>query len=421
MWVMAAQIFGVLIALAADSPLFKILPEAEQGTLRAALALQAILLILTDLGLGLTTIRVGAQYFAQGDLAPANAVFRRALLFRLVLALGVGGVTAALSDILARCPLNSPGQLHLIWAVALSLVGTGAVAWGADVSQARRRFKIYFIQQSAAAVLRTAALVSILLAVQGHASAEILLWGIAGASLLAGGLSLLLQRDALASPRPLSVLEREVLNGQLASFGRSASVMVLLNGIGASVEVFILQNTRSPAETAVFEGGRRLAMILPLLTTALTTVLLPRAAALVTVDQCRDYVLKTLRYAVPLALLAAGGLALMSGWIVPLLWGDKYTDSIPILRWLCLAHLFALALNPLTVILYPLQREGTVALLCAVSLALSIGLGLWLIPVAGPLGAAWSTLGVKAISTLLYTVLLFRLLRVRPLGTGILK
>ena len=46
---------------------------------------------------------------------------------------------------------------------------------------------------------------------------------------------------------------------------------------------------------------RRLAQVLPMLTTALTAVLLPRAAALETLVQCRAYVWKTARFALPLA------------------------------------------------------------------------------------------------------------------------
>ena len=87
--VLGAQGLTTLIALGVDSLLFHTLTKDELGTYSVTLALQAVFLILCDVGISLTTVRVGAKYCAQGLEAEANLVFRRALLTRLLLAAGI--------------------------------------------------------------------------------------------------------------------------------------------------------------------------------------------------------------------------------------------------------------------------------------------------------------------------------------------
>ena len=414
LYVLTAQGLATAIALVADSLLFRELSLLERGTLTTALAIQAVLLIIADLGLSLTTVRIGSEYHAKGLYDEAHAVFRSALFIRLSLALLLTILSFFLAPTLTHFPLAAVGRTHLVWAPAMAVVGTTLVAWGVDVAQSRRKFGIYFALQVTAALLRTVAIAAVIYVASKQLSdhrveqpsSEIVLWAICGASLLAGLISVLLQKSVLIPSLNSLPSNSSALNQQLRRFSRYAAASVLLNGIGGYVEVFMIQGFFDSSQTAVFEGGRRLAMILPLLTTAITTVLLPRAAALNSTAACAEYLKKAIKISLPLALLSAIGLAAMASILVPLLWGNKYEASVPVLHWLCLAHAFAIALNPLTLVLYPLRREGTIILLNALSFVLSIVLGLWLIPRYGPMGAAWSLCGLKGIMTVLFGAVL---------------
>ncbi len=425
--VLAAQGLSVLITLGVDSMLFRTLSVPERGTLSTSLALQAVLLALADMGLSLTTIRVGAEYHSKGLNEEANWVFRRALFTRLALVLIVMGAALLLAPALAQFPLAARDRLQLVWAAAAALAGTSLVAWGADVSQSRRRFDAYFAQQMTAALLRAFLIYAVLWRINPQAQpsvslsgeplppvtvpSEVLLWSIAAASCLAGAFSVIVQRDVLRGRSALDGARLARLKDELQNFSRYAGASVLLNGIGAYVEIFLLQALLNSAQTAVFDGARKLALILPLLTTALTTVLLPRAAALDSIVACRQYAWKALKVSAPLALLSAGGLAAVAGFAVPLFWGDKYGESIAPLRWLCVGYALNVLLNPLTLVLYPLKREGTIVALNAANLAFSFAAGYLLIPAYGPIGAAWSVLIVKAIIMGLCAVVLYAALR----------
>jgi O-antigen/teichoic acid export membrane protein len=441
LWVLAAQGLATMIALGVDVLLFRNLEQAERGTLTAALGLRNIFLYIADMGLALTTVRVGAEFLGKGLRNEAHAVFRRALVTRLVLACMVAGVACALAPLLGRFLLAAGDRPELIFASAAALVGMTATAWGVDVAQACRRFARYFAHQVIEASLRAIAVVVVFLAVCGaligtaardaHLRTETVLWPLALASLLAGACSILIQRRQLALDTPPAdeavqsdsqpgVFQRfwrtlcgedSVVHAELRSFSRYAVAIALLQTVMAYVEVFLIQCQRGPNETAVFEGGRRLALILPLIGGALTTVLLPRVAVLATPEACAAYVRKALWVSVPLAVLAAVSLAAAAGFVVPLLWSGRYADSIAPLRWLCAGYGFSIVLAPLVLVLFPLRREGTVLLIQIAGLTLALALGAYLIPRFGAVGAAWSSLCVRVLMTLACAAAVFVFLR----------
>ena len=405
LWVLAGQGLATLIALGMDSLLFRQLPQADRGTLSAALGLRNILLYVADMGLALATVRVASAYVGRGERDKAAAVFRRALGTRCLLATLVAALTAVLAPALCGFPLAAPGRVKLVFACAAALLGMSATSWGVDVAQSTRRFGFYFAHQVVEAALRFAAVAAVflLLAPKVEISAELLLWALAIAATLAGLFSLFIQRKD-AAHAPLDSAAKDEMFQQLRAFGRYAWAIALLQTVSGFVELFIVQWQIGSTETAVFEGARRLASILPLLGGALVTILLPRAAQLNSSEECGAYVKKSLLASSAMALIFAGGLALCSGFVVPLLWGDRYAASIPALRWLCLAHAFSIVINPLALVLFPLQRLGLLLTLIVCALALQIGLGLWLIPQHGALGGAWSTLAAKAVTMILFAV-----------------
>ena len=416
--VLFAQGSGTLLALVVDVILFRNLPQADRGTLSATLGLQAVLVVLADLGLSLTTIRVGAKYLGAGQAAQAATVFRLALKARILLGLVVAGAAVVLAPVLAAAPLASPGHPGLIWAATLAVLGTSLVSWGIDLAQTCRRFGFYALLQIGNAFVKAIAIGALLLL---HTPAgpeldrlagvplEQIVWLLGGASLLAGLLSVALGLRLIPAGATNDA-ERAALVGELRSFNRYAVALVVLSGLSGYVEVLLLQMLLTPTDTAVFDGARRFAMLLPLLTTALTTVLLPRAAALDGLAASRAYVGKALRICVPLALVTAGGLAAIAPWVLPGVFGAKYAPAVPILQILCLGYAFGIFMNPVTLVLYPLKREAVFVYVNALHLVLALAVGAVLIQSSGAVGAAWSVVIVKTVISLAYLPALWKAL-----------
>jgi len=401
--VMLAQILAIAIALGLDVLLFRTLPQGERGTLSATLALRNVLLYVADIGLALTTVRVASGYLASGDTTSANAVFRRAFTTRLALASLVLLLAALLAPALTSFPLAAPNRQALVWAAAAGIIGMTLTSWGVDVAQSTRRFGLYLFHHVLEAGLRALTVALFILAIQPFACApENILWVMAAAALVAGLVSTFIHRDIFKQSAPLPPDSRAALHDQLKSFGRYAGAVALLQIAGGCVELFLLQWQSGPVDTAVFDGARRLASVLPIVGGALTTVLLPRAAALQSTAECAAYVQKSFLASAAMALIFAGGLAACAGVIVPLLWGARYDASIPALRWLCLAYGFSMILNPLSLILFPLKRLSLLVALNAASLLLSLTLGFYFISSQGVAGAVWSAVLSKGISLALF-------------------
>ena len=152
-------------------------------------------------------------------------------------------------------------------------------------------------------------------------------------------------------------------------------------------------------------------MALNLLSTAGLTVLLPRASALNSRAECADYVRKAVALGIAAAIFSAGGLALAGGIFVPIFGGPNYTASIPILRWLCVAHGIGMVLTPLMLVLYPLRREGYIVIVNALLLGANVVFGIWLTPSYGLKGAAWALIGARVLMALATGALVCRALR----------
>ncbi|HYG76053.1 MAG TPA: oligosaccharide flippase family protein [Planctomycetota bacterium] len=410
--VMAAQALAIVIALLVDVILFRSLPQVERGTLSAALALRNILLYVADVGLALTTVRVASEYFGRGDTASANAVFRRALSTRALLALLVLALAALLSPALARFPLAEPARYALVWAAAAGVFGMTLTSWGVDVSQSTRRFGLYCFHQVLEASMRAGAvaLLCFVLLSAESVRADSVLWIMAAAAILAGGISVFVHRDVL-SAAPQSPEIQEAIHEQLRTFGRYAGAVALLQTVSGFVEILLIQWQLGSNDTAVFDGARRLASVLPIAGGALTTVLLPRAAVLASPSECAAYAKKAFIAGSAMAAVFAGGLALSAGFVIPLLWGERYSASIPMLRWLCLAYAFTMIVNPLSLVFFPLKRLGLLVALNAMSLALSLGLGFHFISQEGIEGAAWSAVLSRGLALLLFLVAAIFVLR----------
>ena len=415
--VIGAQGVAALIALLIDAFLFRTLAKAEQGALSSGLALSATLLQASDLGLALTTIRIGAKYIADGQREKAAALFRATLAARIVFAILAIAAATFFTGAIARDVLSMANGRDVVICAALGVLGNALVWWGVDVAQARRAFKSYAIQQIAAALAKALAVVLVtglfLNLLTEHAATSILM-AIALGNLGAGAFSLFLSRGAVRTTQTKIALnsgESASTHIRLFEFGAYACAVSALTALSANVDVLMVQHFLREEDTAVFACARRLAMALNLLATASITVLLPRAAALDSPAACAAYVRKALKAGVALAIVTAGGLALAASIFVPLFGGPKYTASIPILQWLCLAHGIGIVLTPLTLVFYPLRREGMLVFLNALQLGAHVALGIWLTPSFKLEGAAWAMIGAKvavAMATIFLLVWAFK-------------
>lgn len=399
--VLFAQGTSALIALGIESYLFRALQKNQQGVLQTGLTISALLLQASDLGLALTTIRLGAKHIAEGRPDLAAQVFRKTLRARLYCCTALFALTVTFAAPIAHAyGFVEPDGIALVSAAALGIFGNALVWWGVDVSQARRGFGAYAFQQIAAAILRAAALFAGLIwfmrTSDSTTTPMYILYALAAANLLSGALSLAIEfRSTRVSSTPI-----EPKNSPASfslHFGAFNAAISILTALSTNADVFIVKYFLGEEDTAVFACARRPALVLILLATACITVLLPRAAAITSREACAVYLRKAIPAAAALALVTAGTLALAARIVIPIFGGQLYNDAIPILMWLCLAYGIQIAMTPLLLAHYPLKREAPLVAIQALGLIALAAFGALWTPKAGLEGAAWAVTASRVI------------------------
>lgn len=413
--VLGAQGTSALIALGVDAYLFRTLPKAEQGALTAGMSISSMLLQASDLGLALTTIRLGAKHIAEGRADLAAQVFRKTLLARTLCSILLIAFAVIFSGAIARgYSFDTPQSRWLVAAASCGIFGNALAWWGVDVSQARRAFGAYAAQQLAGAALRAAGVAAAFLILayspnggDAMGTAITILGAIAATNLIAGFFSLGVERRAATVPGILGDAEEP----RLFEFGMFACAISVLTALASNADVFLTQHYLGEEETAVFACARRLAMALNLLAVACITVLLPRAAALKTRAECAVYLRKAVKVGVVLAIVTAGGLAFAAEILVPIFGGAKYQASVPILRWLCLAHGIQIAITPILLVFYPLRLERALVSVYLLGLAVLAAAGTRWTPVYQLEGTAWAVVVSKLALLVAGSLVLWRVFR----------
>lgn len=171
-------------------------------------------------------------------------------------------------------------------------------------------------------------------------------------------------------------------------------------------------------EVARYEVAYKLYEVSRFLVRPMTLVFLPICAALATQQawgRLRHKFKGLILGGGAMGLAMALGVALLAPWIIPLLFGHQYDDSIPVLRVLFLSvpALYVGFIATFVANAMHLERRA-VAIFLAV-LALDLGINTYVIPRHGALGAAWTMMATESTLALGLTILVGWHLRQRAL------
>lgn len=317
------------------------------------------------------------------------------------------GAQRALSSVLAlRLPLILLSFLALVGLTALllpdvltvmaltaayTLIGDLYFSFGATFV-GLRRMKLRF---ATAAAGHLALLAVVVLGVRSGASLPQILTGWIGANLVALGAAALVMRLRIGSVG-IRWDPAEALG--IARESWPFFLLAVLGLIQFKIDTVMLFFLGTATAVANYESAYKLLEVSRIAVRPLSLIFFPIAARMVVReewDDMRRLVRRLLVGVGGLGLLATLVMAIAAGFVVPLIWGARYVDAVPILRvlYLTVAPLYIGFVCSFTAYALHLERQTLRALTAAA--VLNVALNVVAIPLAGPMGAAWTTLATE--------------------------
>lgn len=187
---------------------------------------------------------------------------------------------------------------------------------------------------------------------------------------------------------------------QIFSFSKWVTVSTLCTIFLSRMELLILGRFSDTYSAGLFAAAIQLSMIVRVLLGAMTTVLFPKVVALQSVEQMRKYA--------KISMLAS--FALIVCFIPAILWakplinivfGAAYLPAVPLFSVLLFSYLFSIFINPLSLIMYALNKPYFLAWVNIIQLPISLFANLLLIGHYGAIGAAYTSVVIRVLATII--------------------
>lgn len=192
---------------------------------------------------------------------------------------------------------------------------------------------------------------------------------------------------------------------------------IVLSAVYFRVDVLLIELWRGTEAVGLYNAVFRLVDALRLFPAAVLAVVLPSLVRATSTGSMFQVSAGLTGFGVGVSLV----LWPLAGWLVTLVYGAAYAETVPAFRVLLLSFPLMCLNYALTHQLIGWQRHRAYAAICATALVFNLALNARLIPALSIVGAAWATVGTELVVTCGCAAALWRARRrdhARPLGVG---
>lgn len=194
----------------------------------------------------------------------------------------------------------------------------------------------------------------------------------------------------------------------VATWTSSSSIIVILI---MKLDIFLLATFASPAEIAIYAVAQKYASVATIVSSALATVLMPKAASIENKDQLKKYLKSSMRisvlFAIPIIVLGVG-----ADLFLPILFGAHYDKAAVISMLLIFSYLFGVFVNPLSYVFYNLGLSKMLTRVNFIQLVIAILVGALYVHTYGAIAVAISNIVTRMLGAALIACIFIRQLRV---------
>lgn len=173
--------------------------------------------------------------------------------------------------------------------------------------------------------------------------------------------------------------------------------LAIVGLLGARVDIFMLSMLGTPTDVGLYAAAAQLCVAVAMLSSAVATTLLPKAAKLRSLPELRDHYRRSLRL-LPVG-VGAGALTIaVAAPLLPIVLGEGYAGATPSFVLLGASAFLTLLTNPVLMLLFPMGLVHFYAFGSVAQLLLRIVGNVFAIPLWGAAGAAGIDLAVKLVT-----------------------
>jgi O-antigen/teichoic acid export membrane protein len=377
----------------------------QLGLFATALAFQSLLVLMTDLGVSTSLIKfVNAN---AGNSKDVCIYIQIGFFYRLIAILVVAFIGLNLAEQIAIRFYNIPELEDMLW-----------VAFAGSIFLTLHSFIVMYLQAVQQYVTRAVFLfitnagklmvIFYYLYYMNGESITGLLWM---SSIVPGTISVFFFYRIYSEflTRWFTLNEYTAHLKKMFSF----SIWVFLSSLAVvfmmRIDQFLLLKWSTPEQVGFYSVALQLAMVLPLVTESINTVLLPKASQLHTKESLSHY----FRYMIKVVPIFVVFILLSfpSRFIIEFLYGHEFVEAGVLLQWLIIGFSLSLLINPISLLFYSMNKPHYLSILNLIQLIIAIVLNVILIPQLGPMGAVTSTISVRVFGLFYMLIVIRKLLR----------
>lgn len=350
----------------------------------------ALLPSFMDFGTTASIVRFGASFRAQNNLTAVATVFKSIFLLRSGIGLALVVVGIAGSSLAATWLFHDPTKAWLLIWTLLGAFIMSFVLFIQALLQTNEEFTPYSVLTCLDGLGKLAAIGVLVYALKASTTAIVSVYLIIPVFLLIIGYRLV-RWDFIRAATDFSVLSA------LFSFSKFMMIANICYLIYSNLDVLMLTAMHSTTLAGIYGSAFKIAAIIQIITTSLATVMLPRAAMMISKQQLTRFLKQSALALVGFVALLAQGLWFARTVILAVA-GPDYEASIPVFKVLYLDNLVTLLLVPVLLLIFTINKPWIYAFVSLIELVLNIVGNLIFIPRYGAFGAALVTLIVRVVT-----------------------
>ncbi len=371
-----ASALGLLIGLLVARKL----GAADFGVFSIAMAVFEIAVVFTEIGIGISLVRFVPMYSIK-DKGLADYYLKVGFWCLLGSAFLVAGLGLILSPTIAVQIYHKPQLVNPIRLAFIAVIG--GILWSYLLSSlhAREFFSRYSAFSVIVGVIKLG-VIGILVYLAAMTVNNVLI-----AYILIPVVGFIL--GIIFTPTPLFKAKGKFKQTARSLFNFSKWIFLIdfFLMLSGRIDLLILGYFVKDEVLGHYSMAYMIISVFTILTSSFVNVLLPYVCKFDNMTQIREYVRKIPKVTFTCALFLLPVIFLI-GPIIHLVVGAEYTPSILIFQVMFFGFLVTFIVDPIYLVAYAVNKPRILSLLCIISLGLSAGTNLLLIPRYGALGAA---------------------------------